>query len=112
MVGRANHCDGGNPMANMSSGDRGSFERTGLGSERSPRSSGAGRGTTVTFVILVLILIALGGAAIAAIDGWAHIIVIADLILIVGCLAVFIRGRKEQQHSAVPEAADEGWRPW
>ena len=100
-------------MANMSAGDRGSFERTGLGSERSPRrGGGGGTGTTVTFVILVLILIALGGAAIAAIDGWAHIIVIADLVLIAACLAVFIRGRREQEHSAVPEAADEGWRPW
>ena len=101
-------------MANMSAGDRGSFERTGLGSESRPRrgGGGGGTGTTVAFVILVVILIALGGAAIAAIDGWAHLIVIADLVLIVGCLAVFIRGRKEQQHSAVPEAADEGWRPW
>jgi hypothetical protein len=99
-------------MANMSAGDRGSFERATIGNETSFRPrDGSRRGTTITFVILVAILIALSAAAIAVIDGWAHIIVIADLVLIAGALAFFIQGRRDQRHEATPETQEDTWKP-
>jgi hypothetical protein len=100
-------------MANMSAGDRGSFERATIGNETSFRPrDGSRRGTTITFLILLVILVALSAAMIAAIDGWAHIIVIADLVLIVGALAFFISGRREQAPPPPTSTEDEGWRPW
>jgi hypothetical protein len=100
-------------MANMSSGDRGSFERATIGNETSFRPrDGSHRGTTIAFLVLLVILVALSATMIATIDGWAHIIVIADLVLIVGALAVFIRGRREQEPAPTTSTQDEGWRPW
>jgi hypothetical protein len=99
-------------MANMSAGDRGSFERATIGNETSFRPrDGSRRGTTITFLILLAVLVALSAAAIAAIDGWAHIIVIADLVIVVVALAFFIQGRREQRHDATPETQEDSWKP-
>src|SRR5215207_7159924 len=100
-------------MANMSPGDRGSFERATIGNETSFRPrDGSQRGQTIYFVVALAILAVMSYAAIQAIHGCDHIIVIADLVIIVGALAVFIQGRREQRHTATPSTEDEGWRPW
>ena len=98
-------------MANMTQGDRNQFERATIGSETLNRPrDGSNRGTTITFVVLLAILAALSWAAIEAIDGWAHWVVIADLVLVTVALAVFMRSRTKTDDPA-SAAEDSGWRP-
>ena len=100
-------------MANMSQSDRNAMERASAGNESMLRTKdGSKTGMTVFLVIGVIILIALSYAAIDAIHGWDHIIVIADLIILTAAIAWFVRGRRENVHEAAVESETEGgWRP-
>jgi hypothetical protein len=78
-------------MSHMTESDRNQFDRATY-SERSlrPRTD-AGRRATIVFVVVALaILAALTVAAIQVFDGWAHLIVIADLIIFTAAIAVWL----------------------
>ncbi len=86
-------------MANMSMGDRNSFERATIGTETLIKQTAAGRRWSVGFVLVGLgVLAALSWAMVEAIHGWDHIIVIADIVIVVGALAAFLYrpGRDEE----------------
>jgi hypothetical protein len=75
----------------MTEADRNQFERATY-SERSlrPRSEG-GRRATIAFVVIALaVLAALTVAAIQVFDGWAHLIVIGDLVIFTAAIAVWL----------------------
>jgi hypothetical protein len=78
-------------MSRMTEADRNQFDRATY-SERSlrPRTD-AGRRATITFVVVAIaILAALTVAAIQVFDGWAHLIVIADLIVFTAAIAIWL----------------------
>jgi hypothetical protein len=78
-------------MSRMTELDRNQFERATY-SERSlrPRTEGGRRATIIFVVIALAILGALTVAAIQVFDGWAHLIVIADLIIFTAAIAVWL----------------------
>jgi hypothetical protein len=78
-------------MSHMTESDRNQFDRATY-SERSLRPhTDAGRRATIVFVIVsIAILAALTVAAIQVFDGWAHLIVIADLIIFTAAIAVWL----------------------
>jgi hypothetical protein len=78
-------------MSRMTEADRNQFERATY-SERSMRPrTDAGRRATITFVVIsIAILAALTVAAIQVFDGWAHLIVIGDLIIFTAAIAVWL----------------------
>ena len=99
-------------MANMNMGDRNALERATVGTESLMRTrNGSSRGTTIFFMVAMVILAALSYAAIKAIHGWDHIFVILDLIVFTAAIAVFVRGRREQQQTPAASGESEGWRP-
>ena len=78
-------------MSRMTEADRNQFERATY-SERSlrPRSDG-GRRATIAFVVIGLaVLAALTVAAIQVFDGWAHLIVIGDLVIFTAAIAIWL----------------------
>ena len=82
-------------MANMTIGDRNQMERATIGDETTFRPrDGSKRGQTVYFVIGLAILAALSYAAIEAIHGWDHIIIIADLVILTLAVAAFAYNRQ------------------
>ena len=79
-------------MANMSMGDRNAMERAAAGNEAMLRTGKTGSRVATSYVVVgLLIFAALSYAAIEAIHGWDHIIVIADIVILVVALAVFLR---------------------
>jgi hypothetical protein len=78
-------------MSRMTQADRNQFERATY-SERSMRPrTDAGRRATIIFVVVsIAILAALTVAAIQVFDGWAHLIVIADLIIFTAAIAIWL----------------------
>ena len=78
-------------MANMSMGDRGGIERAASGDESMLRTGAAGRRFVAAYVLIgAVILAALSYAAVDAIHGWDHIVVIADIVIVVAALAAFL----------------------
>ncbi len=78
-------------MANMSMGDRNSFERATIGSERLARPGKEGSAWAIGYVLVGLVVLgALSYAAVQAIHGWDHIVVIADIVIVVAALAAFL----------------------
>jgi hypothetical protein len=81
-------------MANMSMGDRGGIERAAMGNEALLRTGTTGRRVSIAYVLIGLaVFAALSYAAIEAIHGWDHIIVIADIVIVVLALAFFLHRR-------------------
>jgi hypothetical protein len=78
-------------MSHMTEADRNQFDRATY-SERSlrPRSDAGRRATLIFVVVAIAILAALTVAAIQVFDGWAHLIVIADLIVFTAAIAVWL----------------------
>lgn len=78
-------------MANMTPGQRTQMERYDLG-EQDDRISRPkqGRSIVVTTVVLLLILAVLSYAAIQAFDGWAHLVVIVDLVILFFGIAYWV----------------------
>jgi hypothetical protein len=78
-------------MSRMTEADRNQFERATY-SERSlrPRSEGGKRATIAFVVVALAVLAALTVAAIQVFDGWAHLIVIGDLIIFTAAIAVWL----------------------
>jgi hypothetical protein len=78
-------------MANMSMGDRGGIERAASGNEHLLRTGTTGKRVAAGYVVVGLaIFAALSYAAVQAIHGWDHIIVIADIVIVVAALAFFL----------------------
>lgn len=78
-------------MANMSMGDRGGIERAASGNEAMLRTGKTGKRVSIAYVLIGLaVFAALSYAAIQAIHGWDHIIVIADIVIVIAALAVFL----------------------
>lgn len=85
-------------MANMSMGDRGGIERAAQGNESLLRTRGAGEWVARTYILVgLVVLAALSYAAIDAIHGWDHIVVIADVVIVVAALAFFLHRRPSSQ---------------
>jgi hypothetical protein len=86
-------------MANMTENQRAQFERYDL-QERRPRMTEVSErgqkylaGLTVVFIA---VLAALTWAAVQVFDGWHHLIVIADIVLIVLALAWWIQSTRSE----------------
>lgn len=81
-------------MANMSMGDRGGLERAAMGNESLLRTRGTAHRVSQIYVLIgLVVLAALSYGAIQKIHGWDHIIVIADVVLVVAALAFFLHRR-------------------
>jgi hypothetical protein len=80
-------------MANMTENQRAQFERYDL-RERRPRiNSVSDRGQrylAALTLIFIAVLVVLTIAAVQVFDGWHHLIVIADIVLVIGAIAVWI----------------------
>jgi hypothetical protein len=86
-------------MANMSAGDRGGMERAHVTNEALMRTGTTGERLAAVYVgVGLAILAALSYAAVQAIHGWDHIIVIADIVLVVAALAAFLHRRPSSDH--------------
>jgi hypothetical protein len=78
-------------MSHMTEADRNQFDRATYSEHSLRPRSAAGRRATITFVVIAIaILAALTVAAIQVFDGWAHLIVIADLIVFTAAIAVWL----------------------
>lgn len=79
-------------MANMSMGDRGGIERAAAGDESLLRTGRTGQRVAAGYVVVgLVVLAALSYAAVRTIHGWDHIVVIADIVIVVAALAFFLR---------------------
>ena len=85
-------------MANMSPGERAQMERYDL-QDRRDRLSRATEGQKRVWagltVVFLVILAALSYAAYQIFDGWPHLIVLADLIIIFFGLALWVNPRRK-----------------
>lgn len=85
-------------MANMSAGDRNSFERATTGNEHLLRPrDGSKRAVNIFLVIGIVVLAALSYAAIERYHGWDHLIVIGDVALVVAALGAFLYRKPENR---------------
>jgi hypothetical protein len=86
-------------MANMTENQRAQFERYDL-QERRPRmnevSERGQKYLAVLTIVFIAILGALTYAAVQVFDGWHHLIVIADIVLIVLALAWWIQSTRSE----------------
>ncbi len=85
-------------MANMSESQRGQVERAELGysgDRLSRASAGQERVWAVLTVVFCFVLIGLSIAAIQVFDGWAHLVVLADLVILFFAVAIWLnRGKR------------------
>lgn len=80
-------------MSNLRVQDRNQLERARYAAP--PRvSSGGRRATQIYTVVALFVLAALSYAAFQAFDGWHHLIVIGDIVLIVLALAAWIHSQR------------------
>jgi hypothetical protein len=86
-------------MSNMTENQRAQFERYDL-QERRPRHSqlteGGQRFLAGLTIVFIGVLAALTYAAVQVFDGWHHLIVIADIVLIVLALAWWINSNRRE----------------
>lgn len=76
-------------MSNLRVQDRNQYERAGYAAP--PRISEGGRkALTIYTIVGVVVLAALSYAAFQVFDGWHHLIVIADIIIVVLGLAAWV----------------------
>jgi hypothetical protein len=78
-------------MSRMTQADRNQFDRATY-SERSmrPRSEAGVRATVIFTLVAVAILGALTWAATEVFDGWHHLIVIADIVILALAIAAWL----------------------
>ena len=85
-------------MANMSESQRSQMDRAELGytGDRLGRATaGQERVWAVLTVVFGVVLVALSVAAIQVFDGWAHLVVLADLVILFFAVAIWLnRGKK------------------
>ena len=90
-------------MSNMTENQRSQFDRYDL-REKRPRmtevSEGGQRFLAILTVVFVVVLGALTYAAIQVFDGWAHLVVIADLLIIFFAIAAWIYSTRSSDSRA------------
>jgi len=94
---------GGRRMSNMTENQRSQFERYDLRETRSRMNSVSDRGQrylaglTILFVAVLAILTV---GAVQVFDGWHHLIVIADIILVFLAIAAWIYSTRQSDDAA------------
>jgi hypothetical protein len=84
-------------MSNLTEQDRNQYERATLRDTSTPVRSLAGRRALTAFVGIGLIVLAvLSYAAYQVFDGWPHIIVLGDLVLIFFGLAAWVYPQRKR----------------
>ena len=90
-------------MSNMTENQRAQYERYDL-RERRPRmtelSEGGQRLLGGLTILFIGVLAALTWAAVQIFDGWHHLIVIADIVLVLGAIAVWIYSTRQSDEAA------------
>ena len=90
-------------MSNMTENQRSQFERYDL-RERRPRmtevSDRGQRYLAALTLVFIAVLVALTIAAVQVFDGWHHLIVIADIVLVIGAIAVWIYSTRQSDEVA------------
>lgn len=80
-------------MSNLRVQDRNQFERAQYASP--PRMSAGGRRAMQAYTVIgLMILAALTFAAVQVFDGWHHLIVIGDIVLVVLAIAAWIYSQR------------------
>jgi hypothetical protein len=90
-------------MSNMTENQRSQFERYDLRETRSRMTSVSDRGQRYLAALTVLfigILALLTVAAVQVFDGWHHLIVIADIVLVIGAIAFWINSTRQGDETA------------
>ena len=76
-------------MGNLTVQDRNQYERAGYSD--APRLTGAARRAMIAYTVIgLIVLAALTFAAIQVFDGWTHLIILADLIIVFFGLAFWV----------------------
>jgi hypothetical protein len=90
-------------MSNMTENQRAQFERYDLRERRPRLTSVSDRGqrylSALTFVFIA-VLVVLPVAAVQVFDGWHHLIVIGDIVLVLGAIAVWIYSTRPRDETA------------
>jgi hypothetical protein len=90
-------------MSNMTENQRAQFERYDL-RERRPRmttvSDRGQRYLAALTLVFIAVLVVLTIAAVQVFDGWHHLIVIADIVLVLGAIAVWIYSTRQSEEAA------------
>jgi uncharacterized membrane protein YqjE len=90
-------------MSNMTENQRAQFERYDLRETRSRMTSVSERGQRYLAgltIVFIAVLVVLTIAAVQVFDGWHHLIVIADIVLVIGAIAVWIYSTRQSDETA------------
>ena len=90
-------------MSNMTQNQRDQFQRYDLRETRSRLTSVSDRGQRILAgltLVFIAVLGALTFAAVQVFDGWHHLIVIADIVLVIGAIAVWIYSARQSDETA------------
>jgi hypothetical protein len=90
-------------MSNMTENQRAQFERYDLRERRPRMTSVSDRGQrylAALTLVFIAVLVVLTIAAVQVFDGWHHLIVIGDIVLIIGAIAVWIYSTRQADEVA------------
>jgi hypothetical protein len=90
-------------MSNMTENQRAQFERYDLRERRPRMTSVSERGQrylAALTLVFIAVLVVLTIAAVQVFDGWHHLIVIGDIVLVLGAIAVWIYSMRQRDEAA------------